>query len=78
MFDLNDLIPAGSGFTLISANGINDAGQITGNGITAAGATHAFLLTPVPEPASLTLAGIGLAALLGYGWLRRRGAAPAP
>ena len=30
----------------------------------------------VPEPGTMTLAGTGLAALLGYGWLRRRSAAP--
>jgi probable HAF family extracellular repeat protein len=40
--DLNSLVPAGSGFTLIDATGINKTGQIIAN------ATHgqAFLLTP--------------------------------
>jgi probable HAF family extracellular repeat protein len=43
---------------LIDATGINDAGQIVGDGIYQ-GFYHAFLLTPtqapVPEPASLLL-----------------------
>jgi probable HAF family extracellular repeat protein len=44
--DLNNLIPANSGWTLINANAINNTGQITGYG-TKAGHNHAFLLTPV-------------------------------
>ena len=44
--DLNALIPAASGWQLIDARGINDNGQICGNG-TINGVYHAFLLTPV-------------------------------
>src|SRR5262249_9738458 len=61
MRDLNALIPPGSGWVLTTANGINDAGQITGAG-TFNGQTHAYVLTPVPEPSGLALAGAGLAA----------------
>ena len=43
--DLNKLIPAKSGWVLIEANGINNAGQITGMGMHK-GLEHAFLLTP--------------------------------
>jgi len=43
--DLNDLIPAGSGWTLTWAFAINDGGQITGQG-EINGQTHAYLLTP--------------------------------
>jgi probable HAF family extracellular repeat protein len=43
--DLNKLIPAGSGWTLLEANGINDAGQIVGMGLKN-GQEHAYLLTP--------------------------------
>ena len=45
--DLNDLLPAGSGWVLQSANGINAAGQITGDGLYQ-GKDQAFLLTPAP------------------------------
>jgi probable HAF family extracellular repeat protein len=46
MQDLNNLIPANSGWVLINANDVNDTGQITGYG-TRNGFNHAFLLTPV-------------------------------
>ena len=47
--DLNTLIPAGSGITLTSADGIDDNGQIVANG-TMAGSNlgETFLLTPRP------------------------------
>jgi hypothetical protein len=47
--DLNSLIPAGSGWVLVSAIAINDSGVIVGTGqITVNGKlqTTAFLLTP--------------------------------
>jgi probable HAF family extracellular repeat protein len=43
--DLNTLIPKNSGWELIEARGINNAGQIAGSG-THNGQEHAFLLTP--------------------------------
>jgi probable HAF family extracellular repeat protein len=43
MTDLHDLLPAGSGWVLLSATGINNAGQIVGYG-TRNGQTRAFLL----------------------------------
>jgi uncharacterized membrane protein len=46
MRDLNSLIPASSGWTLINANAVNNVGQITGYG-THKGHNRAFLLTPV-------------------------------
>jgi prepilin-type N-terminal cleavage/methylation domain-containing protein len=49
--DLNNLIPASSGWVLKEAYGINDNGQIVGDG-TFNGATTAFLLTP--QAATLT------------------------
>ena len=50
MFDLNDLLVSESEWELIKANDINNVGQIVGSG-NFNGETHAFLLTPVPEPA---------------------------
>jgi probable HAF family extracellular repeat protein len=47
MQDLNSLIDPASGWSLNSATGINELGQIVGSGILGSNA-HAFLLTPVP------------------------------
>src|SRR5215467_7960060 len=45
--NLNNLIPAGSGYQIQNATGINDSGQIVANADdTATGQTHALLLTP--------------------------------
>jgi probable HAF family extracellular repeat protein len=52
MSDLNNLIPADSGFTLFEAQGINDAGQIVGAG-SINGEVHAVLLSPIRQPASV-------------------------
>ncbi len=48
MADLNSLIPADSGWFLQQVSGINDRGQIVGQGINSAtGQNHAFLLNPI-------------------------------
>jgi probable HAF family extracellular repeat protein len=49
MIDLNALIAPATGWTLLNATAINDAGQIVGFGKTPDGGTRAFLLTPVEE-----------------------------
>ncbi|MEM7456953.1 MAG: HAF repeat-containing protein [Planctomycetota bacterium] len=64
MRDLNTLLDgSGSGWTLVSATGINRHGQIVGYGINPAGLTQPFLLSPpnvVPEPGSaMVLAAFG-------------------
>ena len=66
-YDLNGLIASDSGWTLTSAEGINDVGQIVGWG-SHDGQTHAFLLTPIPEPGTLALVALGVVGLL----MRRR------
>jgi probable HAF family extracellular repeat protein len=47
--NLNSLIPAGSGLHLVTANAINNAGQIVGLAYDSRGGNHAYLLNPV-EP----------------------------
>ena len=49
MTDLNDLLPADSGWELLQANGINDAGEICGVGWFK-GETLAYLLKPAAGP----------------------------
>jgi probable HAF family extracellular repeat protein len=71
MQDLNNLIDPTSGWTLIVATGINDSGQIVGGGMIG-GHTHAFLLTPIPEPSTCILLGIVAFSLLAYAWRRRK------
>jgi probable HAF family extracellular repeat protein len=54
MVDLNTLIDPLSGWSLNIGRGINDAGQITGYGYVGGDQLlHGFLLTPLPEPASI-------------------------
>ena len=62
--DLNTLIDPNSGWILEQATAMNDSGQIVGIGINPSGATDAFLLTPTPEPATLSLLAVGGVALL--------------
>ncbi|MEH2289043.1 hypothetical protein [Nostoc sp.] len=57
MSNLNDLIPANTGWVLEDANGINNSGQIVGTGTIQDPIrnypVHAFLLTPVLKPTSV-------------------------
>jgi probable HAF family extracellular repeat protein len=69
MADLNTLIDSNAGWTLIEATAINDSGWIVGYGATASG-SHAFLLTPVPEPGNIALLASGMIA--GLIWRRWR------
>jgi uncharacterized membrane protein len=60
-FRLADLIPAGTGWDLAtntssSAMGISDNGFIVGTGVIN-GATHAYLMVPVPAGGAVTLSG---------------------
>ena len=69
--DLNSLIPSDSGWVLTNATGINDSGQIAGDGIIA-GEHHVFLLNVnVPEPSCFALTGVVGSLLIGRRRCRR-------
>jgi probable HAF family extracellular repeat protein len=71
--DLNSFLDASTksaGWVLLEAHGINDNGWIIGNAYNShTGVTHAFLLTPIPEPETyaMLLAGLGV-----VGFMSRR------
>lgn len=74
MTDLNTLLAGNSGWTLYSATGINDSGQIVGFG-SFNGQDQAFVLNPtaapVPVPAAVWLLGSGLLGLFGIARKRK-------
>jgi probable HAF family extracellular repeat protein len=52
--DLNNLIPTGTGWLLVSADAINDRGQIVVEARQASGPNHALLLTPTTTTLALS------------------------
>lgn len=58
-YDLNDLIPPDTNLDLWYAFDINDSGQIVGYGWTDEWEVRSYLLTPIPEPATLSLLVLG-------------------
>jgi probable HAF family extracellular repeat protein len=69
--DLNSLIDPSLGWTLGDAVAINDNGQIAVEGLQQGGSDHALLLTPVPEPASVSLLLVASFVVVVHGMRRR-------
>ena len=77
VFDLNDLVPPTTDWTITGAAAINESGQIAATGFRD-GISHALLLTPVPEPTAFALLAIAAAAVACRSSLASRRANPAP
>jgi len=88
--DLETLIPADAGWSVLQAEAINDFGQIVGIGTGPTNMTSAFLLTPValalesPDPVragqtnAFAVSGAGPGSAVTFVWGRRAGAASDP
>jgi probable HAF family extracellular repeat protein len=61
--NLNTLISPTSDWDLQQATDVNSLGDIVGFGLNPSGNQQAFLLTPIPEPGTLSLAALGATAL---------------
>jgi hypothetical protein len=86
LFDLNtqtytflddpNAVPGVTAASITQITGINNAGEITGFFLDANGVQHGFVANPtasaVPEPTSLTLAGLGALGVFAYRLRRRR------
>jgi probable HAF family extracellular repeat protein len=59
MQDVNTLLPSNSGWVLVSAEGINNGGQITGLGMLGGQVQHAYLLTPAVPGVSASIVDLG-------------------
>jgi hypothetical protein len=68
---LDGVTGAETGYTLDASATINFSDAFSGASAGFAAATT-FAPTAAPEPASLTLLGLGVASVAGYGWRRRR------
>jgi probable HAF family extracellular repeat protein len=75
MQDLNLLIPAASGITLVSAVGIDAAGDIVAYGTNASGQMNEYYLTPAevpaPEPGMLAVMSVMIVAFAAHAAHRR-------
>jgi probable HAF family extracellular repeat protein len=73
MTDLNSLVQCPTGRYLRMARDINNNGAIVASMFDTSAQTYrAVLLTPIPEPSTLALFGVGALSLLAYVWRRRR------
>jgi PEP-CTERM motif len=70
---LSFVIPISALTDPVAVNSLVDFGAIVGNPNGLTSTLEGFVATTVPEPSSLTLAGLGFVGLGGFRWARRRG-----
>jgi len=73
-FTIDFVITGGTGFFAGDMGEATLTGTITSTGPTTESITGSYSgsLTSTPEPATITLLGIGIAGMAGYGWRRRK------